>query len=207
MCSYFTGGNVACAATLRTRRGQPGGFPLLANQPLSLRARCARKSKCSFPIAAHFPYQGKQNGCHPRGAGAQCAPLRQAERCVPVGGVLPFLLLLESGRRKVWRYAPRARCAPLFAAANAANLRVGLNCLLSPKRKWGDSQEGRNFVSPLLCARRAQRHFLPVINWHTRIIRVSGTNGAKGPPSRRPLRTQRYRSPGAQCAPLRPRRI
>ena len=128
----------ACAAALRTRRGQPDGFPLLANQPLSLRARCARKSKCSLPVAAHFPYQGKQNGCHPRGAGAQCAPLRQAERCVPVGGVLPFLLLLESGRRKVWRYAPRARSAPLFAAANAANLRVGLNCLLSPKRKWGD---------------------------------------------------------------------
>ena len=69
----------------------------------------------------------------------------------------------------------------------------------------GDSQEGAK--RPLLCARRAQRHFLPVINWHTRIIRVSGTNGAKGPLSRRPLRTQRYRSPGAQCASLRPRRI
>ena len=82
----------ACAAALRTRRGQPDGFPLLANQPLSLRARCARKSKYSFPIAAHFPYQGKQNGCHPRGAGAQCAPLRQAERCVPVVGVLPLLV-------------------------------------------------------------------------------------------------------------------
>ena len=158
---------VAYAATLRTRRGQPNGFPLLANQPLSLRARCARKGKCSFPIAAHFPYQGKQNGCHPRGAGAQCAPLRQAERCVPVGGVLPFLLLLESGRRKVWRYAPCARSAPLFAAANAINLWPHTYASALSQRKWGDSQEGRNFVSPLLCARRAQRHFLPVMNWHT----------------------------------------
>ena len=157
----------ACAAALRTRRGQPDGFPLLANQPLSLRARCARKSKYSFPIAAHFPYQGKQNGCHPRGAGAQCAPLRQAERCVPVGGVLPFLLLLESGRRKVWRYAPCARSAPLFAAANAINLWPHTYASALSQRKWGDSQEGRNFVSPLLCARRAQRHFLPVMNWHT----------------------------------------
>ena len=30
----------------------------------------------------------------------------------------------------------------------------------------GDSQEGAK--RPLLCARRAQRHFLPVMNWHIR---------------------------------------
>ena len=111
----------------RPHCGQEGGnqgFPLLVNHPLSFRARCARKSKSRFPSATRLPGQGKQNGCHPKGAGARCAPLREGNSNAPVGWNLPFLLFLAGGRRKLYRYAPCARSAPLFAAANAANLRA-----------------------------------------------------------------------------------
>ena len=108
-------------AAMRRRhtRGETQSFSPLANHPISFRARCARKSKSLFPDATRLSGQGKRNGCHPRGTGAHCAPLRQAEQRVPVGWQLPFLLLSAAGRRKVWRHAPCARSAPLFAAANA----------------------------------------------------------------------------------------
>ncbi len=66
----------ACAAALRTRRGQPGGFPLLANQPLSLRTRFARKSKWRFGIAARPPQRVSKSGLLPR-RGAHRAPAYQ----------------------------------------------------------------------------------------------------------------------------------
>ena len=91
-----------------------------------------------------------------RSPGAHCAPLRRAERRVPVEWNPPFLLFLANGRRKVWCYAPCARSAPLFPAANAANLRAETYEPAPAQRNRGDSQEGRNFVPPLLCACGAQ---------------------------------------------------
>ena len=142
----------------RPHCGQEGGnqgFPLLVNQPLSFRARCARKSKSRFPSAAQLPQRVSRTGATPEMTRRGRRALRSE------GWSPPFLFLGENGRRKLWRYAPCARSAPLFAAANAANFGRRPVYLLLPKRKWGDSQEGRNFVSPLLCACRAQRHRLP----------------------------------------------
>ena len=54
------------------------------------------------------------------------------------------------------RHALCARSAPLFAAANAENL-SSFRLAAGParKRRWGDSQEGRNLgSSPLVCLRR-----------------------------------------------------
>ena len=131
------------------------GFPLLVNQPLSFRARCARKGKSRFPSAARLSGQGKQNGCHPRNrAPGSSRPTRW-------GGNCHSCCFSAVGRRKVWRHAPCARSAPLFAAANAVTLWAHTYAPAPTHRKWGDSQEGRNFVSPLLCACRAQRHRLP----------------------------------------------
>ena len=132
-------------------------FPLLLRITTpSYRARCARKDKCRFPTAARLFGQGKQNRCHPKGAGARCAPLREGNRNAPVVWNLPFLLLGVSGRQVERGTCFCARSAPLFAAANAANLRVETYTSAPAQRKRGDSQEGRNFVSPLLCACGAQ---------------------------------------------------
>ena len=147
--------------TAHKRRGNLR-FPLLLRiTTLSYRARCARKDKCRFPIAARLFGQGKQNRCHPKGAGARCAPLREGNRNAPVVWNLPFLLLGVSGRQVERGTCFCARSAPLFAAANAVTLWAHTYAPAPTHRKWGDSQEGRNFVSPLLCACRAQRHRLP----------------------------------------------
>ena len=142
----------------RPHCGQEGGnqgFPLLVNHPPSFRARCARKGKSLFPPAARLPQRVSRTGATPEMARRGRRALRSE------GWSPPFLFLGENGRRKLWRYAPCARSAPLFAAANAVTLWAHTYAPAPTHRKWGDSQEGRNFVSPLLCACRAQRHRLP----------------------------------------------
>ena len=172
--------------TAHKRRGNLR-FPLLLRiTTLSYRARCARKDKCRFPIAARLFGQGKQNRCHPKGAGARCAPLREGNRNAPVVWNLPFLLLGVSGRQVERGTCFCARSAPLFAAANAANLRVETYTSAPAQRKRGDSQEGRNFVSPLLCACGAQPRICRYdLAYTARRGRESGQFAA---PSRRALR-------------------
>ena len=97
----------------------------------------------------------------PRGGRAMRAPTKRGRQRF-MGWNLPFLLLWADGQWKLGCYAPCARSAPLFAAANAATFWVCTYASAPAQRKWGDSQEGRNFVSPLLCARRPRRpHFHP----------------------------------------------
>ena len=70
----LAGGNAACAAASRTRRGTPTVFPFLPINPIPFRARCARKSKSRFARAARLLGQGKQNFCHPRGRARNARP-------------------------------------------------------------------------------------------------------------------------------------
>ena len=73
MYQFLTGGNVACAATLRTRRGTPAVFPFLPINPIPFRTRFARKSKWRFGIAARPPQRVSKSGLPPQ-KGAQRAP-------------------------------------------------------------------------------------------------------------------------------------
>ena len=154
-------GRCGYAPQAHKRRGEPHGSPcLLRITTPSFRARCARKSKSLFPVAARLPQRVSETDAAPE-AGAQCAPLRRAERCVPVGWNLPFLLLGANGWRKLWRYAPCARSAPLFAAANAANLRADTYVSALAQRNGVDSQEGENLWCSPSCAQcgRAGRKY------------------------------------------------
>ena len=137
----------------RPHCGQEGGnqgFPLLVNQPLSFRARCARKGKSLFPPAARLPQRVSRTGATPEMA-------RRGRRALR-GGVATAILVafqqLGGGKFGVTHLARAAR--PYLRQQMPRIFGQMLTCLLLPKRKRGDSQEGRNFVSPLLCACGAQ---------------------------------------------------
>ena len=148
---------LGCGLRGRTagKKGETKVSPFLSIIPLpSGRAARARVSP-SFRLPPGCLDKESRTGATPEMA-------RRGRRALRGGGGNCHSCCFSAvGRRELWRHAPCARSAPLFAAANAANFGRRPVYLLLPKRKWGDSQEGRNFVSPLLCACRAQRHRLP----------------------------------------------
>ncbi len=141
MCPCITGWDAACAAALRARRGKPRFPPSCQSSP-SFRARCARKSKSLFSTCRPVAPKGKQNGCYPRnGAPGSSRPTRW-------GGNCHSCCFSAVGRRELWRHAPCARSAPLFAAANAVTLWAHTYAPAPTHRKWGDSQRGETSFLP-----------------------------------------------------------
>ena len=148
---------LGCGLRGRTagKKGETKVSPFLSINPFPLgRAARARVSP-AFRLPPGCLDKESRTGATPEMARRGRRALRSE------GWSPPFLFLGENGRRKLWRYAPCARSAPLFAAANAVTLWAHTYAPAPTHRKWGDSQEGRNEVSPLLCACRAQRHRLP----------------------------------------------
>ena len=121
---------VACAATLRTRRGTPAVFPFLPINPIPFRTRCARKSQWRFPAAAHLPCQGKRNGFHP--VGREKVNCRMAAREAGLGH--------DPGAPK-W-------AEPRLGAPNAASVsRRGAHCAPA-QHPAGASPSGNNRRGP-----------------------------------------------------------
>ena len=144
-------------------------FPLLLRiTTLSYRARCARKDKCRFPSATRLPGQGKQNGCHPKGAGARCAPLRRGNSKRP-RGVEPPLLVVFS------RWA--AETLPLRTLRAQRALICGSKCRKSsgrclpacsyPKENGVIRKRGETSCLPS-CVPAAHSREYAVMIWHTR---------------------------------------
>ena len=150
---------IFAAVRRRHTRGETRSFSPLANHPVffgreqtyrslpedlrhllpQIRARCARKSKSLFPPAAHLLQATRRVDSTPRGV---LFPSRRGAHRAPASGAASVPLTLPEqpgGSRKA-----------SFTPARAAR----------PKGNGVIRKGGETLVSPLLCARRAQRHRL-----------------------------------------------
>ena len=127
----------------RARGRKPIRFPPSCQSPSFPSGRAARaRVSDAFRLPPNCFCDRQGIGCHPRGS---ALPLR--------GGTSPSCCLGQMGGGNFNVTHPARVSAPLFAAANAANLRADAYVPAPAQRKRGDSQEGRNFVSPLFASR------------------------------------------------------
>ena len=150
MCPYFTGVNAACAAASRTRGGGTGWFPLpLANHHPFLQGALRAQKEVPLLLCRPAAPKGKQNGCHPRAAGAHC------EDTAAPRGVVPVLLVAYG------RWAAGGKKSLTFAREARPYLRQQMQkifLLFARRSAPGEKGEGvihkrgGTLVPPLLCA-------------------------------------------------------
>ena len=144
------------------KRGTTKVFPLLSITlfPSGHAARARVSDAFRLPPGCCCDRQGI--GCHPRGRARSARPYDGLNGASLWGGTCPSCCFgqMGGGNLGVTHLARAAR--PYLRQQMPPIFGQMLTCLLLPQRKRGDSQEGRNFVSPLLCARRPRRpHFRP----------------------------------------------
>ena len=146
MCPCITGWDAACAAALRARRGKPGFPPSCQSSPFPLGRAARARVSSAFQLPPSRVDRVSRTDATPEMA-------RRGRRALR-GGVTTAILVafqqLGGAKFGVTHLARAAR--PYLRQQMPQIFGQMLTCLLSPKRKRGDSQEGRNFVSPLLCA-------------------------------------------------------
>ena len=117
---------------------------LLSIPLFPFRARCARKGKCRFPVAARLLMRQAWYGCHPRGS--------------PLPRGVESALLVALGKWAVNILALRTLRAKR-ALICGSKCRKSWTNILAPahteKGKGVIRERGETLVSPLLCARRA----------------------------------------------------
>ena len=145
---------------------------LLRITTLSYRARCARKDKCRFPIAALLLGQGKQNRCHPKGDGrARRAPTRREQQ--RPRGVESTLLVAWSkwaagGKRDLLLRAMRALICGSKCHESSGRC---LPACSYPKENGVIRKRGETSCLPS-CVPAAHSRECAVMNWHTRRAEV-----------------------------------
>ena len=162
VCSYFTGGNVACAATLRTRGGGTKVPPASCESPPLPSGRAARAKVSNafrLPPGCHCDRQGI--GCRPRTVRVSFTAPVGARIARPHTGPRPERRLHGNGKRKPYiasTPAPgvRRKTEPprRYRKSNFSTV-CGQICLRSRAVVYipggGDSQEGAK--CPLFASR------------------------------------------------------